>query len=142
VRRLPLGAFVALAIATVAAVFITQHLKVTTPLIAGAVGPAPQAICPGSSTQITFHVLHAADDIDVYVVDAADRIVRTLATGLPDARKQDRQFTWNGRLDRGGPAPPGVYRFRVRLIHQRRTIDPLLNQTTQTPMAVRVRSSC
>ena len=35
VRRLPVAAFVALAIATIAAFFVTQHLKVTTPLLDG-----------------------------------------------------------------------------------------------------------
>ncbi len=35
VSRLPVAAFVALAVATVAAFFVTQHLKVTTPLVTG-----------------------------------------------------------------------------------------------------------
>ncbi len=34
-KRLPVAAFVALALATVAAFFFIQHLKVSTPLIAG-----------------------------------------------------------------------------------------------------------
>jgi hypothetical protein len=137
VRRLPAAGFVALAVATVAAVFITQHLKVTTPLIAGAFGPTPATLCPGDRTEVTFHLLHAADEIDVYVVDGADRIVRTLAANLPAGRKQPLQFFWDGH-----GVPPGAYRFRVRLIRQRRTIDPLINQTYDTPMTVRVRAGC
>ena len=35
------AAFAALVVATVAAFFVTQHLKVTTPLIAGAPSPLP-----------------------------------------------------------------------------------------------------
>ena len=42
--RWPVATFVALAIATVGAFFVTQHLKVTTPLIAGFPAPVPSAI--------------------------------------------------------------------------------------------------
>jgi hypothetical protein len=137
VRRLPAAAFVALAVATVAAVFITQHLKVTTPLIAGAFGPSPPTLCPGGRTQVIFHLLHAPDEVDVSVVDGRNIIVHTLATDVRAGRKQPLQFFWDGH-----GVPPGSYHFRVRLIHQRRTIDPLINQTYDTPMTVRVKAAC
>ena len=41
-----MAAFVALVIATVAAFFVTQHLKVTTPLIQGRPAPVPNTINP------------------------------------------------------------------------------------------------
>ena len=148
-RRLPTLIFGALAVATVAAVFITQHLKVTTPLVAGAFGPTPAltidptaTACAATAT-IGFHLLHAADQIDLYVVDSHDRDVFTLASGLAAPRSvTNLQFTWHGRLHDGALAPPGHYEFRVRLIHQDRTIFPLLNQTTETPMGVTVKPSC
>src|SRR5579864_7789080 len=51
VTRLPVVAFVALVAATVAAFFITQHLKVATPLIAGYPSPVPAGINPVSGTR-------------------------------------------------------------------------------------------
>ncbi len=140
-------AFAALVLATVAATFISQHLKVTTPLIAGAFGPTPPAIhpgdggCPGQAT-VTFHLLHAADEIDVYVVNGSGRVVRVLATGVAAGRKQPLQFTWDGREASGAPAPGGHYDFKVTLLHQHRTIDPLINQTFEQPATVTVRPSC
>lgn len=133
--------------ATVAAFFITQHLKVTTPLIAGAFGPTPPVIhpgdggCPGQAT-VSFHLLHEADEIDVYVVNDSGRVVRTLATGVVAGRKQPLQFTWDGRQASGAPAPGGRYDFKVTLLHQHRTIDPLINQTFEEPATVTVRPSC
>lgn len=130
-RRLPLAAFGALVVATVAAFFITQHLKVTTPLIAGQTyGMTPHNIVPTSrscpAVTTYFHVLHHADSVNVYIVDRSGRIVRTLARNVPGAIKQNLQFTWDGRLPNGAPAPAGLYNFRVTLVHQRRTIDPLI----------------
>ncbi len=147
VGRLPLAAFGGLALATIAAFFITQHLKVTTPLIAGAFGPIPPVIhpgdggCPGQAT-VSFHLLHQADEINVYVVGGRGQMVRTLATGVPAGRKQPLQFTWDGRQADGAPAPRGQYDFKVTLIHQHRTIDPLINQTYEQPATVTVKQSC
>ena len=135
-RRLPEAAFGALAVATVGAFFITQHLKVTTPLIAGQTyGDTPHQIFPGSIpgdsacptfTSVYFHLLHHADSVQVTIVNLSGRIVRTLAADLPAAIKQNLQFTWHYRQDSGQLAPPGLYNFRVRLLHQKRTIDPLV----------------
>ena len=73
-RRLPIFAFAALVAATVAAFFITQHLKVTTPLIAGAPRPAPEVINPLSGKRcsgvdhrvmhISFYLLRRSDVVD------------------------------------------------------------------------------
>lgn len=148
VGRLPLAAFAALAVATVAAFFITQHLKVTTPLISAVSPPTAPVIVPdGGSTScsdsasISFYLLHQADNVDVYVVNARDEVVRTLATGVPMARKQRVAFTWRGRTDRGS-AVAGKYDFRVVLVHQRRTIDPVIVGATDSPATVTVRASC
>ena len=139
VSRLPVGAFAALVAATIAAFFVTQHLKVTTPLIPGAPRPVPGGdrsaarqcrACGGKnsgSTTISFYLQHRADTVDVYVVDAEDdQIVRTVATGRHmriDVRNPDGVFHWNGREDNGQVAPDGTYYFRVALLHQGRTVD-------------------
>ena len=136
--RLSTGAFAVLVAATIAAFFLTQHLKVTTPLIQGAPRPVPGVIDPlhgvpcvqgrnSGSTTISFYLQHRADTVDVFVVsDATGAIVRTVASGRhmrKDVRNPDGVFHWNGREDDGQAAPEGTYYFRVALIHQNRTID-------------------
>jgi N,N-dimethylformamidase beta subunit-like, C-terminal/FlgD Ig-like domain len=136
-RRLPAIAFVALVAATVAAFFITQHLKVSTPLIASPHGPSPAVIDPlyggqcgdppvdHRRTSISFFLQHRSDDVDVYVVDQNGSIVRTLASGRHmqgGAHAVRTLFSWNGREDSGRVAPGGTYYIRVALIHQGRTV--------------------
>lgn len=138
--RLSLVAFAGLVAASIAAFFVTQHLKVTTPLIAGGAGaprPVPAVINPlhpvkcgesnTGSTTISFYLQHRSDDVIVSVVNAADDgIVRTVANGRhmrKNVRIPDGVFQWNGRLADGRVAPDGNYYFRVILIHQNRTIN-------------------
>jgi hypothetical protein len=135
VSRLSTSAFAVLVVATIGAFFVTQHLKVTTPLVAGTPRPDPAVIdpvhpvsCGGSdngSTTISFYLQHRADDVDMYVVNAAGGIVRTLAVGRHmrrGVRIPDGVFQWNGREDNGSVAPDGLYYFRLALLHQGRTI--------------------
>lgn len=131
-KRLPLAAFTAVAIATVGAVFITQHLKVTTPLIAGppTYDPTPHNIVPTnprcSAVTLSFYLLHRADSFDLYIVDSHDRVVRTLAHGVFGPTKKWQRYPWDGRLADGAVAPHGLYNFKIHLIHQNRTIDPVI----------------
>jgi len=128
-------AFAALVAATVAAFFITQHLKASTPLIAGFPKPVPGVINPLGGTvcggvdhrrmKISFYLLHRSDDVDVYVVDQSGTIVRTLASGVHmqgGAHPVRRLFVWDGRRDDGRIASDGTYYVRVALIHQGRTV--------------------
>ncbi len=137
--RLSIAAFAALVLASIAAFFVTQHLKVTTPLIQGAPRPVPGVINPlhavrcgkfnSGSTTITFYLQHRSDDVIVSVVDSQGGVVRTVADGRhmrKDVRHPDGVFHWNGRLADGSVAPDGTYHFQVTLIHQNRTI-PLNN---------------
>ena len=140
-RRLPVAAFVALAVATVAAFFVTQHLKVTTPLIAGTPIPFPGSINPVNGRvcrvqsprgvkerisfkrmAISFYLLHRSDAVDVYIVDPAGTTLRTLASDQPMRVRQRRLFYWFGREQDGSVAPDGTYYIRVSLIHQGRSI--------------------
>jgi hypothetical protein len=140
----PVAAFVALAIATVAAFFVTQHLKVTTPLLDGLPAPAPAVINPVDggvckvrgpkgtvkalshrSMFVSFYLLNRSDDVDVYIVDRDGTIVRTIASGvhMQGGRHPVRKaFTWDGRLGDGSVAPDGNYFIRVSLIHQGRSV--------------------
>jgi flagellar hook assembly protein FlgD len=138
--RVSIAAFAALVAASIAAFFVTQHLKVTTPLIAGGAGaprPVPAVINPlhgvpcgksnSGSTTISFYLQHRSDDVIVSVVGAADdAVVRTVADGRhmrKDVRIPDGLFHWDGRSADGAAVPDGSYYFRVTLIHQNRTID-------------------
>ncbi len=130
-RRAPLVGFGVLVLATIAAFFITQHLKVTTPLIEGRTyGQTPHWIVPTNprceSVTLYFDLLHHADSFDLYIVNHGDKVVRTLATGVPGRIKQPFHYSWNGRLEDGSVAPRGHYNFRLHLIHQNRTIDPVV----------------
>ena len=124
-------AYVALAAATVGAFFVTQHLKVSTPLIAGFPKPTPGVISPdgtgcGGSYRVarfSFYLLNRADDVAVYVVGPSGIIVRTLASGRPMRREVRTQFPWDGHEDDGRVAPDGMYVFRVALLRQNRTVD-------------------
>jgi FlgD Ig-like domain len=149
VSRLPVIAFASLAVATVGAFFVTQHLKVTTPLISGFPAPTPSwinpvdgKVCNGVGHDrmfISFYLQHRSDDVDVYVVDQSGTIVRTLALGRHmrrNVRTPDGVFSWNGREDNGQIAPDGVYYIRVALIHQGRTAE-ISNQSGPLPITVR-----
>lgn len=139
--RLPFAAFMALVVATVAAFFITQHLKVATPLLAGFPRPVPAGINPVSGTycydpavrktlnyrqmSISFYLLNQSDNVDVYVVDSRGKVVATLATGTfmrGGSHPVRKYFTWNGHESGGALAPDGVYYVRVYLIHQARPV--------------------
>jgi hypothetical protein len=131
-RRLPIVAFGALVAATIAAFFVTQHLKSSTPVITGM--SYPNAFSPNAgncrperrNTHISFYLLHRADDVDVYVADESETIVRTIVLGhhmRKGVRRPDGIFGWNGREDSGRLAPDGTYHFRVGLRNQGRTID-------------------
>ena len=140
--RWPVAAFVALAIATVGAFFVTQHLKVSTPLITGYPAPVPNTINPVSGgtcrlrnprgrrvpvsfkrMRVSFYLLNRPDNVNVYIVNQDDQIIRTLpGSGRYMHLKVRHTFTWNGRADDGRVAPDGTYDIRVSLVHQGRTL--------------------
>jgi hypothetical protein len=135
-------AFAALVVATVGAFFVSQHLKVSTPLIAGDPHPYPAAISPRNTacaglhqtTRFSFYLLHRTDDVSVYVVSSDGTIVRTIVSSRHmrrGVRTPDGQFPWNGREDNGRVAPSGTYYFRIALLGQGRTIE-----LTKTPVTV------
>jgi hypothetical protein len=142
VIRLPVATFVALGAATVGAFFLTQHLKVTTPLINGLPAPVPSTINPvGGGTcrlrnphgrlvpvsykrmRVSFYLQNRGDVVYVYIVDQEHRVIRTLpGSGRYLGTLKRRQFVWNGREDDGAIAPDGVYDIRVSLAQQGRTL--------------------
>ena len=136
--RLPVLAFAALVVATVGAFFVTQHLKVSNPLINGSPRPDPPAINPVSGrvcrdlagrqvsfkrTRLNFFLQSRSDNVGVYVINSQDEIVATLASNRFMKVNVRSTFTWDGRSGAGnGPVvPDGIYYFRVALQHEART---------------------
>ena len=105
--RIQIGGIAALIIATVAAFFIVQHLKIQTPLINGQPAPAPSAFDPVNGVSgpgeprgcysrppkgqlpvpvdyrhvyVTFYLQHQPDHVAVYIVDTAGDVIDTLKT--------------------------------------------------------------
>lgn len=158
-RRWPVAAFVALAVATIAAFFITQHLKVTTPLLTGAPAPYPAAINPVAGrvclrrnhtgqlvpvsfkrTKVSFYLLNQADNVNVYILNSDGVIVRELpGSGVHMAIKKRHLFVWNGRQDDGQVAPDGLYYIRVALVHQGREVE-ISNNSGPLPITVKTTS--
>jgi FlgD Ig-like domain len=133
--RLPVAAFVALAVATIAAFFITQHLKISPPLLAGFPAPHPAQINPVDgktchgvshrSMSVSFYLPNRSDDVNVYIVDPEGTIVKTLASGVhmrAGAHPARTKFGWDGRTAAGSLAPDGTYYIRVSLVHQGRSV--------------------
>jgi hypothetical protein len=163
VKRLPVAAFVALAILTVAAFFFTQHLKVSTPLVAGnpkphpaAINPVSGGVCPYPSgahgrlkptsfrrMKVSFYLLNKTDDVDVDIVTPDGELVDQIASdvkmiGGKNAKRKG--FTWDGRTSSGRIAPAGVYDIKVVLHHQDRSViisDP--STGTVRPVTVQTR---
>jgi FlgD Ig-like domain len=145
VRRLPVAAFVALAIVTVAAFFFTQHLKVSTPLVTGDPMPHPATINPVSggvcpypsganqrlkptsfrSMRVSFYLLNRSDDVDVDIVTLDGELVDQIASDvhmIGGKHPVRRGFTWDGRTSSGKVAPDGTYEIKVVLLHQDRSV--------------------
>lgn len=159
-RRLPVIAFLTLVAATVAAFFITQHLKVSTPLIAGSPQPVPAAINPVNGgtcydavlreridsrmMHVSFYLLHQSDLVDVHIVNEHGTTVATLARHLymqGGDHPLPMQFTWDGRTAAGTVAPDGVYYVEVHLIHQGRIVT-ISNSSGPLPVRVDTVARC
>jgi hypothetical protein len=150
------AAFAALVIASVAAFFVTQHLKVGTPLIQGRPAPVPNTINPvygGSCSRrngkgrlrrvsyrqmhISFYLQNRSDNVSVYIVDRDGDQVRQIAGNvfMRAHPPQRHYFTWNGRLADGSVAPAGAYYVKVSLFHEARSLV-ISSATAALPVTV------
>ena len=152
---LAVAAFVTLVVATVAAFFVTQHLKVSTPLIQYKPAPVPSTInpvyggiCPRRNGKgqivltnytrmhISFYLQNRSDNVTVQIVHNGTP-VRTIGNNVfmrADPPKRHK-FVWNGRLANGSIAPAGVYYVKVSLLHQGRSLT-ISNATAPLPVTV------
>jgi hypothetical protein len=145
--------FAALVIACFAAFAVTQRLKHTPAAVqefkrnpAFYPTAAPVASCRGTvpkqEVNATKRVEYfsfkpaQADEVTVEVVDSADRGVATIVRDLPAERYKPLSLCWNGQrgpTERGGLAPPGEYRLRVRLRSEELTKYAPLGFTLEAP---------
>jgi FlgD Ig-like domain len=109
---------------TAAAFAVTQGLKnepspITAPRIAKVFSPACD--CATRVASIQFR-LRKPDRVRLQIVDGNGDVVRTLVPGRR-LRRGRVSYTWNGRDDQGRFVVEGVYKPRVHLADQHRTID-------------------
>jgi hypothetical protein len=107
---------------TAAAFAVTEGLKLEKSPISNTV--VDKVVAPDSSgnsiASISF-VLRKRDRLTVQIVNGNGDVVRTLARSQR-ARRGSLQFKWNGRDDRGRVVPDGIYKPRVHLAREHRTI--------------------
>ncbi|MDX6589603.1 MAG: hypothetical protein QOI84_877 [Solirubrobacterales bacterium] len=82
----------------------------------------PNGDCRYDRMRIRFRTT-VSDNGTVQVVKPGGRVVVTLARDRFLKRYQFHTFYWDGRR-RGGAAPPGRYKLRVKLLGQERTLVP------------------
>jgi flagellar hook capping protein FlgD len=107
---------------TAAAFAVTEGLKLEkSPIARTKVGKvvAPDSV-KHAKVRIEF-VLRKADRLTVQIEDGNGDVIRTLARSKP-APRGTQAFQWNGRDDRGHVVPNGIYRPRVHLAREHRTI--------------------
>jgi hypothetical protein len=126
---------VALLAGTAAAFAVTERLKlVRSPILATSVQHklfSPVCDCPSEAATVTFR-LREADRLTMAIVDSGGDVVRTFVEDRP-APAGEVGTRWNGRDDAGRVVREGVYRLRVHLDEQRRTIvlpNPITVDTT------------
>jgi flagellar hook assembly protein FlgD len=113
--RLPAVIFGVLVVATVAAFFVTQRLKRSTPVVTRISMPvyvSPNGDGRKDTARIKFF-LPKADHVTVSMTDANGDEVRRLADR--HLSRGRHRFRWNGRDSSGAIAPDGTYFLRVIL---------------------------
>ena len=114
--------FAVLVVATGAAFFVTQRLKlapraVRTLTVTRAISP----YVPYRRASIRIR-LTRPDRVTVSIIDSRGDVVRRLVSDRPLRADQRVALLWNGRDARGRVVPDGEYRVRVSLRHQGRSV--------------------
>ncbi|MCD6726073.1 MAG: hypothetical protein LT070_02420 [Solirubrobacteraceae bacterium] len=119
--------FAAMVLAAFGAFFAAQALKSQPPVIQR-FQLAHRVISPNGDgrfdrQRVTFR-LKRHDTVDVAIVDERGDTVRELASGveLPAGRQLEPGLRWTGRTDSGHRARDGIYRVRITLRGEGRTV--------------------
>lgn len=103
-----------------AAFAVTERLKLErSPIFGTQIGKVVSPVS-GRRVKIDFRV-RKADNLSVAIVDSSDHVVRALVPSH-HVRPGPQQLSWNGHDDSGSPVPDGIYRPRVHLAAEHRTI--------------------
>ena len=119
------AAFAALVLATFAAFFVAQRLKSVAPVVLDvSATPFFSPNQDGRFDRATFSfALRRRDDIAVDVVDEGGEPVRRLVDDRTARRREQVRVKWDGRDDAGRTVPDAVYRARVVLRSQGRSVS-------------------
>lgn len=116
--------FAALVVATFAAFFVAQRLKHTPTALQQVRGA--QVFSPNGDGRLdklaVSWELKKADTISVDVIDKGDNEVASLLTDRRLKAHRRLTVTWDGRNEGGHRAPDGIYRLRVTLSDEGRTV--------------------
>ena len=136
-------AFALLIAATFAAFFVAQRLKAEPAEIIGVKLIkffSPNGDGVRDAENISFR-LKRRDDVTVDIVDAAGGRVRRLALSVRAEPYRPVRFSWNGKDDNGQVAADGLYRVRIGLHGQGRSVvypkSFSLDTTAPTPAVIR-----
>src|SRR4029079_3200138 len=114
---------VALLVGSAAAFTRTERLKLAASPVAKPLFErhlSPPCGCTHATSTLSL-LLRRPERLDVSVVDSDGAHVATLADAQ-DSKAGRVSYQWNGRGDDGQIVPDGLYRLKVRLEHDRRTI--------------------
>jgi FlgD Ig-like domain len=109
---------------TAAAFAVTEHLKlVRSPVFGTKVDKVVSPVCGcGRTEKASIRVkLRRADRLTLSIQDSAQKVVRTIVAGHAARRGSFRRY-WDGRDNAGAVVPDGLYKPRVHLANQHRTI--------------------
>lgn len=116
--------FVLLVGATFSAFFVAQELKSRPPVVK--VTRVTQFFSPNGDgrrdTNRISVVARETDELTITVLDAAGEPVRRLANNVPARRYRPVRVEWDGRDDAGRRVPDGIYRLRLGLRRQGRSV--------------------
>jgi hypothetical protein len=121
-RFLPTLLVLALLGCTAAAFAVTEGLKLEKSPITDTI--VDKVVAPDSATHAKAAIgflLRKPDRLTVQIVNGNGDVIRTLARSKP-AGRGTQTFYWNGRDDSGRIVPDGIYKPRVHLARERRTI--------------------
>ena len=121
-RVLPMLLVLALLGCTAAAFAVTEGLKLEKSPISNTI--VDKVVAPdsaGNAIALISFVLRKPDRLTVQIVNGNGDVIRTLARSKL-AGRGIQPFYWNGRDDSGHVVPDGLYKPRVHLARERRTI--------------------
>ena len=136
-RFLPVVLVVGLLGGSAAAFAVTERLKLErSPIFGTQVG---KVVSPASGRRVPIRFrVRKSDSLSLAIVDSNDHVVRALISSH-HVRSGRKKYTWDGRDDAGDPVADGIYKPRVHLAGEHRTIllpNPIVVDTKVPQIAL------